>query len=158
MESLIVWLDGTWLSSFVASHWWAWPFAETVHFVGLCLLIGVIGILDLRLLGMARGLSIASVHRLVPWGVAGFVLNVVSGIAFVAADPSRFLPGGYFQVKLVLIVAAGINVLVFYMKVYRQSMEWAPDADVPTDAKVIAAVSLLLWSTITILGRFMAFV
>jgi protein-S-isoprenylcysteine O-methyltransferase Ste14 len=71
-------------------------------------------------------------------------INIVSGIVFVAADLSRFLPGGYFQVMLVLIVAAGINVLVFCLKVYRQSMEWAPDADVPTDAKLIAAVSLWL--------------
>lgn len=158
MQPLIAWLETTWLSSFVASYWWAWPLAETLHFLGLSLLIGVIGILDLRMLGMAKGLSVRSMHRLVPWGVLGFVLNLVSGISFVAADPGRFLPSGYFQVKLILIVAAGINVLVFYLTLYRESLEWGPEADVPASAKIVAVTSLLLWSAVTIIGRFMAFV
>jgi hypothetical protein len=158
MESLVTWFENTWLSSFVASNWWGWPLAETLHFIGLCLLIGVIGTLDLRMLGMARGLSIASMHRLVPWGVLGFALNVISGIAFIAADPGRFVPSALFQFKLLLILLAGINVLVFYVSFYRTSLEWAPDGDIPIGSKIIAATSLILWSAITLIGRFMAFV
>lgn len=158
MEALAAWFEGTWLNSAVGSYWWAWPVAETFHFIGLSLLVGVIGILDLRMLGMARGLSIASMHRLVPWGVAGFVINVLTGTAFIAGDPGRFLLSGAFQIKLVLIAIAGVNVVVFYLAIFRKTYDWPPDYDAPVEAKVIATISLALWLGVTLIGRFMAFI
>ena len=60
---------------------WAWPIAESLHFLGLCLLVGSIGTFDLRLLGVARSVPIAAVHRFIPWGLAGFALNIMTGLA-----------------------------------------------------------------------------
>ena len=86
---------------------WAWPIAESVHFLGLCLLIGCIGAFDLRLLGLARRVPIAAMHRLIPWGIAGFVLNLSSGVMFVLTEPDQYiynvskrtaLYGGYAQI------------------------------------------------------------
>jgi hypothetical protein len=58
---------------------WGWPIAESLHFLGLCMLVGCIGTFDLRLLGVARRVPIATVHRFIPWGIAGFVLNATTG-------------------------------------------------------------------------------
>ena len=68
---------------------WGWPVAESVHFLGLSLLIGAIGLFDLRLLGMARRIPIAALHRLIPWGLTGYGINVVSGAAFLMTDPDQ---------------------------------------------------------------------
>ena len=64
---------------------WAWPIAESVHFLGLCLLIGGVGTFDLRLLGVARRVPIAAMHRLIPWASSASSINISSGLA-VPAD------------------------------------------------------------------------
>ena len=56
------------VATLMRTHW-AWPIAESLHFIGLCLLVGCIGSFDLRLLGVARRVPIAAMHRLVPWGI-----------------------------------------------------------------------------------------
>ena len=68
---------------------WAWPIVESVHFLGLCLLIGCIGTFDLRLLGVARRVPIAAMHRLIPFGILGFVINISSGLLFVLTEPDQ---------------------------------------------------------------------
>ena len=64
---------------------WGWPAVETLHFMGLSLLIGTVGLFDLPMMGLARGISMSALHRLVPWGVAGYVLNVMTGVMFVTS-------------------------------------------------------------------------
>ena len=63
---------------------WAWPIAESLHFIGLCLLVGSIGAFDLRLLGVMKRVPIAAVHRFIPFGIAGFVINICSGLMFLS--------------------------------------------------------------------------
>ena len=74
------WLRWPSLEVFMAVPW-AWPLAETFHFIGLCLLVGIVGMFDLRILGIAKDLPLASLKRLLPWGVFGFVLCLVTGAA-----------------------------------------------------------------------------
>ena len=90
---------------------WGWPTVESLHFLGLSLLIGCIGLWDLRLLGVARGIPMDALHRLVPWGVGGYALAdcardyqlamvdrfVSVGSTFAAVAPDR--PGGQAAVK-----------------------------------------------------------
>ena len=70
---------------------WAWPIAESLHFLGLCLLIGAIGTFDLRLLGVARHVPIAAVHRLIPWGLLGFAINIVEVKLFIVTEPDQYI-------------------------------------------------------------------
>src|SRR5262249_51496929 len=70
---------------------WGWPLAESLHFIGLSLLVGTVGLFDLRLLGLGRRIPIAAMHRLIPWGLAGFGINAVSGIAFLLAEPDQYV-------------------------------------------------------------------
>jgi len=137
---------------------WAWPVCEMIHFIGMALLIGSIGLLDLRILGVAKGLPIAKLEKLVPVGIAGFVANAVTGIIFVLANPSggpvAYVTNFAFQIKMTLILLAGINALVFYFTgISRQMATLGPNDSAPANAKLIAIASLVLWFGVIIFGR-----
>src|SRR5678816_3047753 len=70
---------------------WGWPIAEIVHFFGICLLFGSVGMFDLRMMGLVRGLPLGALHRLVPFGVLGFCLSAASGFLFVVTAPDQYL-------------------------------------------------------------------
>jgi len=93
---------------------WGWPASETVHFIGLSLLFGVVLLVDLRMLGFLKGVPFSALHRLLPWGVLGFGVNVVTGILFfVGAPPDFYVNNPVFIWKLALILVAGANALYF---------------------------------------------
>lgn len=149
-----------WLADLVIEYSLLQPACETLHFIGLALLIGPIGMLDLRLLGFARGVPIAALHRFVPLGIAGFLLCMVTGLVFVLGDP--FLqPISYFrnlsfQLKMLFVALAGINVLVFYATgIGRKVAALGVGEDPPLGAKVIAGASLVLWIGVMYFGRMM---
>jgi hypothetical protein len=142
---------------------WAWPLAETFHFIGLCLLIGIVGMFDLRILGVARGLPIASLKRLLPWGVFGFALCLITGGLFVLGIGANLYDDNaydviardeFLQLKLLFIALAGLNLLAFYLTgMARRVDSLSAGDDAPLLAKVIAATSLLLWIGVVVFGR-----
>ena len=145
-----------------ASTAWGWSFAETLHFIGLILLFGGIGIFDLRLLGFAKGLPIAPVRKLLPWGVFGFILCVSSGLVFTLGLQANIQKNAYdviltdpwLQLKLIFIGLAGINLLMFYVTgVSRVVDDLGPNEDAPPLAKFIAGSSLFLWLGVIYWGR-----
>ena len=152
MEALLSFSQETGIHGFMHTAW-GWPLVESLHFIGLSLLIGTVGLFDLRLLGVARGIPLSALHRLVPWGVAGYGLNVITGFMFVSSVPDQYLYNPAFQTKLALMAVAGINVSVFYRFVFLAVKSGSADADAPQGAKVVAAVSLGCWTGVIICGR-----
>ena len=69
---------------------WGWPMAESLHFLGLCLLIGSIGAFDLRLLGVGRRVPLSAVHRFIPFGLMGFAINMTTGLLFLLTGASDY--------------------------------------------------------------------
>lgn len=137
---------------------WLWPASETLHFVGMAMLIGIVGLIDLRMLGIAKGLPLRPLRRLLPWGIAGFVLNVMTGFLFFAGDPFQYIDNKVFWAKLVFIGLAGLNVLLFYATgLSRRVDEVGQGDDVPGGAKMVAAASLFLWFGVLFWGRMLPF-
>lgn len=136
---------------------WGWPIAESLHYVGLCLLLGTVGVFDLRLLGVARGLDYRLLHRLVPFGVAGYLLNASTGLLFVVSAPDQYLFNPAFQTKLGLMLLAGINLLLFYTTAARQVRHTEPGDQVLFRARLMALVSLLAWTGVIIGGRLITY-
>lgn len=163
MEGFVnYWLKWPSIEHYLSSNAWAWPLSEVTHFVGLALLIGGIGLFDLRLLGMVKGLPVATVRRLLPWGVAGFILCVVSGLTFVlglnANVPNKIydllMTDTWLQLKLLFIALAGINLLAFYRTGMAEAVDdLGPGDDAPPLAKFIAGSSLFLWLGVIYWGR-----
>ena len=136
---------------------WGWPIAESIHFLGLCLLIGCIGTFDLRLLGVAKRVPIAAMHRLIPWGIAGFVINASSGLMFVLTEPDQYIYNPSFQLKFLFIAIAGLNAGMFYVSSYRQVFGAHSSLEAPLRAKLVAAISLTAWVMVIICGRLITF-
>ena len=163
MESFVnYWLTWPVVIRFMNHNPWAWPLSETLHFVGFNLLVGAVGMFDLRILGMAKGLPIASLRRLLPWGVFGFLLCVVTGLAFVlglnANVPNKvydvLMTDPWLDLKLVFMALAGINLLAFYQTGMSDAVDsLRPGEDAPTLAKVIAGTSLFCWLAVVYYGR-----
>lgn len=136
---------------------WGWPLVESLHYVGLCLLLGTVGVFDLRLLGVAPGLDYRLLHQLVPVGVAGYLLNVTTGTLFVVSAPDQYLYNPAFQSKLALMLLAGINLLLFYSTAAGAVRGTAATGTVLPRARIMALVSLLAWTGVIIGGRLITY-
>jgi hypothetical protein len=136
---------------------WGWPIAESLHFLGLTLLIGTIGAFDLRLLGIGARIPIGAMHRLIPFGIAGFVLNATTGAMFVLTEPDQYIYNVSFHFKLLFLLIAGVNAGSFYLTSYRDLCGEPPAYRAPARAKAIAAISLCAWMCVITCGRLLTF-
>jgi uncharacterized membrane protein len=135
---------------------WGWPACETIHFVGLSLLFGVVLLVDLRMLGFMKSIPFSTLHRLLPWGILGFGVNVVTGILFfIGAPPTFYVDNPTFIWKLVLILVAGANAL--YFTVFDQPWALGSDDTPPMAAKVAAASGIVLWTGVIYCGQMLPF-
>lgn len=136
---------------------WGWPAIESLHFVALAVLLGSVGLFDLRVLGLARVIPLPALHRLVPFGVAAFAVNVVTGAMFFMSAPDQYMFNPAFRLKLAAMAVAGLNVAVFYGVLARGLRNAAPGAVAPLPVKVVAAVSLLAWTLVIVFGRLITY-
>jgi len=158
METIAAMLDATGMAEFVNAHDWVWPICEILHFAGMALLIGTVGFVDLRILGFGKGLPVHALERLLPIGIAGFVVNTLTGFVFVAGNPIggsiAYLENLSFQLKMLLILLAGLNVAAFYLTgVARAAAAAGPSGDAAPAAKVVAGASLVFWVGVIVFGR-----
>jgi hypothetical protein len=138
----------------IASKWW-WAFMMAMHFVGLVLVVGTIGLLDLRILGFAKGLPISSLNRLVPWGLAGFGLNVTTGLLAFIGMSAFYTFNIDFMLKIGAILIAMATVGLFYLTGALRDCETVGSGEnAPLKAKVIAGFSLFAWFAVIVLGRY----
>ncbi|MEX0619405.1 MAG: DUF6644 family protein [Pseudohongiellaceae bacterium] len=156
MDAFLAFSQASGIYAFMNSPW-GWPTAESIHFIGLCLLVGTVGVFDLRMLGVGRGIPMAALHSLVPVGVAGYLLNVITGLMFFTSAPDQYLYNPAFQLKMLFMLVAGLNMLFFYSSAVA-ALHNTVDTDVaPPRALIIATVSLLCWSLIIICGRLITY-
>ena len=144
------------IAGFVNTTNWAWPTAESLHFIGLVMLMGVVLIVNLRVLGVAKNISFAAVHRLLPWGVLGFIINVLTGIVFFVTVPDQYTQNIALEYKIALTMIAGANVL--YFTVFDEAWAIGAGSDAPARGKFMAGLTILLWIGIIWLGRMMPFI
>ncbi len=157
LHAVATWLAGTSLSAFIANSAWIWPAAEIVHFIGLALLLGVAGLFDLRLLGAFRELPVARLHVLMPWAMAGFALNLVTGTLFVVGTPQQYVDNPAFYLKMLFVGLAGANAVLFERVVGREALAVEAGGRTPLVARVIAGASLGSWLLVLYWGRMLAF-
>ena len=153
MNSIMDWMQSTALNELAVGYAWTWPILETLHFFGMCVLFGALIIMDLRLLGFEKAASVAATDKLYPLALAGFAINLLTGIMFLFGDPYRYAVNISFQIKMVLLFLAGINFLYYKLKVEHMLVNIGPGEDTPGIAKLIGGTSLLLWTGVLAYGR-----
>jgi uncharacterized membrane protein len=138
----------------VANKWW-WASMMVLHFVGLSLIIGVVGAINVRIMGFAKELPFAPLHRLLPLAMAGLGINVVTGMLAFIGMPPYYTADIAFWFKLAALMLLGLNAAVFYLTgIFDRVDRLRPGEDAALSAKVIAASSLLLWFTVIVSGRY----
>jgi hypothetical protein len=136
------------------SKWW-WAFIMDLHFIGLALLIGTVGILNLRVLGFAKQLPFGPLHRLTPWAMGAFGINALTGILAFIGMPDYYTFNVAFWLKILALLLLGLNAAAFYLTDAFHSVEHlGPGEDAPRLAKFFAATSLVLWFAVIALGRY----
>src|SRR5688572_28671386 len=123
----------------------------------MSLLAGTIVMFDLRLLGFARAVPVSALHRLILFGIGGFLLNMTTGICFICATPDQYLFNAAFRWKVVFIVIAGLNVLFFYTRVFRRLEAVSENVPPPLAARVVGGISLGAWIGVMSAGRLLTF-
>jgi hypothetical protein len=157
--NLLQWLHDTGFSIALRESTWIEPIIETIHVLTLTLFLGFAVLLDLRLLGVClRRRSVSEVlQQLNPVLAGAFGVMVVSGTLLFCGDPVAFYSTIFLRVKMILLVLAGLNVLLFNATIGRRVAEWDLNLRTPRGAKVAAVVSLVLWVAIVAAGRAIAY-
>jgi len=156
VETLLQFAQASGIHTFMNSPW-GWPIAESLHFIGLSFLIGTVGIFDLRLMGFSPAIPIASLHRLVPWGVAGYALNATTGFCFFVTAPDQYFYNPAFRTKVGFMLVAAINMVLFYKTTAQAVKKAAPQQALGNPAKVFAIISLGCWLGVIICGRLITY-
>jgi uncharacterized membrane protein len=138
----------------VANKWW-WASMMVMHFVGLSLIIGAVGAINLRIMGFAKELPFGPLHRLLPLAMVGLGINVVTGMLAFIGMPAYYAADIAFWFKLGALMLLGLNVAVFYLTgIFHRVERLGPGDDAAFSAKIVAASSLLLWFAVIISGRY----
>jgi hypothetical protein len=138
---------------------YAYPIIESIHVWALALFFGMAVIFDLRLLGWTmRSVPVSEFsRRLLPWTILGFVILVITGLLLVYAIPVRTYQSIFFRFKMLLLLLAGLNVWIFHSRVLPQVKNWDNDPVPPRAARIAGALSLVLWCSVIVSGRMIAY-
>ena len=158
LDTVVQWLQATPASMWINRSTWIWPLCETVHFIGLSLLIGITGVFDLRLMGFFRRVSVAAARELMPLALVGFAMNAVTGLVFLIGLPEQYVHNRVWSYKVGFLLLAGLNALLYETTLSAKVLAGEPGADTPGAVKVIGLVSLVSWFAVLYCGRMLPFI
>ena len=151
-------LEASALGQAMRASRWLYPGVEIAHVVGIALLFGSIAILDLRLLGLSRSVSVRRLaRRVLPWTAASLLLIVPSGLLLFIAHAGDLIASPLFAAKICLILAAGANAAVLHAGAFRSAASWDANGAPPLAARAAGALSLALWIAVISCGLRLAY-
>jgi hypothetical protein len=156
-DVIIAWLKSTALSRLVIDTPWLWPTCETLHFVGLALVIGIAGLFDLRLLGFMKHVPVAAIMQLRPWAAAGVLLNLTTGLLFFVGTPEQYMRNVAWWAKVFFLVVATVNIAFFETRYGRRLLTMPAGIDTPASFKIAGVVSIVSWLAVLYFGRMLPF-
>jgi hypothetical protein len=159
-DSALVWLHDTAFGTVIRESVWAEPIIETIHVLTLGVFLGFVILLDLRLLDLVlRRTPVSTVFRqLNPWLFGSFGIMIVTGVTLFSGDPVLFYGTIFFKLKMLMLLAAALNVVVFSLTVGRTMTQWDVLPATPRGAKITGILSLVLWIAVVACGRGIAYV
>jgi hypothetical protein len=136
--------------------WWWLPLWKTLHIVGMAMLMGIVVAVDLRIFGMAKGLPLRPLQRLMPWAAGGFAVSLASGALLVGANPGQYLGAPLnlaFYAKMLGVALIGLNDILYFATGLKREVDGVEAGEsASASAKIVAGVSLTLWFSVIYLG------
>jgi len=153
------WIDSTAVATYIRENDSAFPWLEVFHIMATGLVLGVISIVDLRLLGLAAtGYRTSRLMRsLLPLTWGAFAVALLTGALMFTSQPELYLQNTAFRIKLLLLVLAGLNMAVFHLWTQRGIAVWDEGGPIPIGARLAGLISLGLWVGVVFAGRFVGF-
>ena len=160
MNGFAAWIKHTGVGAPMTATPWLWPLCETLHFIGLALLIGIAGLFDLRMLGLVRRVSLAAVMDLRGWAALGLGINLVTGLMFFVGAPDQYIRNPAWWAKVAFILIAGLNILAFELSSNAKALvdRVGPGDNTPLRLKLAGGVSLFSWFAVLYFGRMLPFI
>lgn len=158
MAAFVDWLKGTSLSQAMSMSPVLWPVCEMLHFIGLALLIGGAGLIDLRLMGAMQSVPLRAVMQVRKWAVLGIVINVITGVLFFIGAPGQYIYNRAWYFKLLFLAVAIANIVIFETKQGARVLALSAGEQMPTSFKIAGAVSMGSWLLVLYFGRMLPFI
>ncbi len=151
-------ISDTPLTPMILETMYGYPIMEIIHIFGFVIMVGSIALLDVRVLGFAQHLSVKMLARfLLPWTFIGFGISLIAGGTLFVVKAPEWVLLPIFQFKMALLILGGINAGVFHFGAYNRVDQWDCNIVAPIDARLGAALSLLIWATALACGRLLAY-
>jgi hypothetical protein len=159
IRSWFEWVEAFPTSTAIRESLNGYPILLTSHVVSMCLFLGLVIMMDVRLAGLGfRQTRFSELQkRLFPWQMVGLVITSLSGFLLFYGQPMRYYPKALFWLKMVLMVLAAVNALYFHLTTYRSVARWDTDFVLPRGAKLAGVFSLVLWAGVVVFGRLTAY-
>lgn len=157
MSALLELVSQWTVAAFLRQSLWAYPVVNALHIFCIGLIVGAITTLDLRMLGAFRDIPLVTLARpLLRVSQTGIVMTVVSGFLLFSVQPDNYLGNRAFQIKLVLITLAIANALIVHqLPCWRRALDTNQIHPLLASAAVL---SMMLWASAILAGRWIAFV
>ena len=152
-------IESTGIGTAIRESTWLFPTVETVHVLATVLVVGSIMVVDLRLLNIASRRRPVSelMNEVLPWTWIAFALAAITGSLLFSSAAVKYAKDAPFQIKMVLLILAGINMAIFHLGSYRKVALWDRASMTPTGARVAGAISLAIWVVVVGCGRWIGF-
>ena len=160
MHQFALWLASTPPSVFIQEHnAWAIPAIQSVHIVGIGLVMGSVLMIDLRILGLAwtdQTLG-QTTSRFGPWLTGSLWLLLVTGLLMVVGEPVRELVTFSFWLKMALVAIGALVAIAFQRALRQHEQRWETTLVHNRSIKALAIATFLIWVCIIFLGRLIAY-
>ena len=159
LQTFAQWLQDTAFAQWVATSSVAFPWIETCHVIFMTTVVGTITVVDLRLLNVnSTRRSVTQItNEVLPFTWCAFALAALTGGMLFVSKATEYVEDFPFRMKMLLLVCAGINMVIFHFTAYRGVASWDQGSDTPRAAKIAAGLSLLFWMSIIVFGRWIGF-
>jgi len=159
LQDLIAYFEDSGLADNIRENDVLFPLIESVHVVAICLVVGSVLAVDLRLLGLASTTRPVSrvIEGILPLTWAAFAVALASGSLLFISNATKYLENGYFVAKMFLIAAAGLNMAIFHLVNGKDLKRWENERRLPFQAKLAGGLSIVLWIAVVACGRWIGF-
>jgi uncharacterized membrane protein len=159
MNDFAQWLAGTQLSLAIQVHLWIIPTIQSIHIVGIGIVLASVFMIDLRIFGWAGRdqTLVQTTRRFCPWLWAALVVLLITGVLMVIGEPVRELMSLSFWLKMSLLLIGIVVATLFQLVLRRNDRNWEDEFVRRWTTKSVAIVTFLVWCSIIVLGRLIAY-
>lgn len=151
------WIESTALAEWVRTSLVGYPLVLTLHSVGMAIIVGLVMVVDLRLIGRFERIPLTVLDNLLRLAWYGFAINLITGAMIFTSQAVFYFSSPTYLLKMLMVIG-GVTVAAYMQPILRrEAAGWGGTSGVPQGIRTLATASLVMWSMTIITGRFTAY-